>query len=126
MHEHELCQVQIESLKDELLEFKRDVWDHLREVRESHKMYAETIAVLRENVVRLTSIAERQDEKLDEINGELRQWRSIEQREDDGDRQWYRQFIEDKEKVFVYVLLVLLAFSLGIRLDDVVSVWRGE
>lgn len=126
MHEHELCQVQIESIKDELLEFKRDVWDHLREVRESHKMYAETIAVLRENVVRLTGIAERQDEKLDEINGELRQWRSSERREDAGDRQWYRQFIEDKEKVFVYVLLVLLAFSLGIRLDDVVSVWRGE
>jgi intergrase/recombinase len=126
MSEHDICQVQIHTLREELQEFKRDVWEHLKEVRESHKIYAETITVLRENVVRLTGLAERQDDKLDAINTELRQLKAHAQ---DGaipdDRVWYRQFIENKEKFFVYVLVVLLAFSLGIRVEEVVKVFGG-
>jgi intergrase/recombinase len=126
MSEHDICQVQIHTLREELQEFKRDVWEHLKEVRESHKIYAETITVLRENVVRLTGLAERQDDKLDAINTELRQLKAHAQDASmPDDRVWYRQFIENKEKFFVYVLVVLLAFSLGIRVEEVVKVFGG-
>lgn len=126
MSEHDICQVQIHTLREDLQEFKRDVWEHLKEVRESHKIYAETITVLRENVVRLTGLSERQDDKLDALNTELRQLKAHAQDASmTDDRVWYQQFIENKEKLFVYVLVALLAFSLGIRAEEVIKVFGG-
>ncbi|TMV48119.1 hypothetical protein FE783_19395 [Paenibacillus mesophilus] len=124
MGEHDICQVQIDTLREDFHEFKRDVWEHLKEVRESHKIYAETITVLRENVVRLTGLAERQDDKLEAINQELSLLKSnAKESPAADDRLWYQQFIENKEKFFIYVLVVLLAFSLGIRVEDVANVF---
>ncbi|GAA3410335.1 hypothetical protein ACFFNY_21970 [Paenibacillus hodogayensis] len=126
MGEHDICQVQIDTLREDMMEFKRDVWEHLKEVRESHKIYAETITVLRENVVRLTGIAERQDDKLEAINHELgRLMANTKEPLGHDDRVWYQEFIEHKEKFFVYLLMVLLAFSLGIRFEDIVKVFGG-
>lgn len=68
-----MCQVQIEAIKEDIQEFKHDVREHLKEVRESHRVYADAITILRENVVKLTAIAERQDEKFNAIAEEQKQ-----------------------------------------------------
>lgn len=107
-------------------EFKKDVRDHLKEVRETTKVYAETITVLRENMVKLSTIAENQDKKLDAINDEISQLKTNKKDSlTNEDRSWYQKFIENKEKFFMYVLIVLLAFSLGLRIEDVSKVFGG-
>jgi hemerythrin-like domain-containing protein len=126
MNEHEFCQVQIEALKEDIHEFKRDVRDHLKEVRESHKIYAETITVLRENVVRLTGIAERQDDKLDAINSEISALKKMSKPDPSSDdRKWYQKMLENNGKLLTYILIILLTFSLGLKLSDVATLLGG-
>ncbi|GAA4881679.1 hypothetical protein GCM10023310_72120 [Paenibacillus vulneris] len=128
MNDHSICQVQIEALKEDITEFKRDVREHLKEVKESHKIYTETISVLKENVIRLTSIAERQDEKLDAINKDiafLKQNKPVEQPKT-TETNWYQKMLENKEKYFMYVLLVLLAFSLGLKVETLTGFLGGK
>lgn len=119
MPEHELCQMKIENMKEDISEFKKDVREHLKEVRETHKLYAETLTAMRENIVRLASLAERQDEKLDVINRDIAELKRIKNdKQTDDMTPWFQKVFENKDKFIMYILLVLLAFALGLRVES--------
>lgn len=117
-----LFQVQIDAIKTDMHDFKKDIKEHLREVKENSKVQAETVTILRENIVRLTSIAEHQNEKLDAIQQEMKQLKqTTSPSKDQSSLTWYQKLIENKERFFMYVFLILLAVSLGIKVESIVG-----
>lgn len=135
--DYQVLDVKIANLEKDISEMKNDI-------KEQKETYIENMFILRENLTRLTALMEKhdehlrkqdhklekQDQMLSSINnkvGTLRQ--TIESKTEDNkpsDLSWYQRMIENKEKFFMYILLVLLAFVLGIKLETITGFLGGK
>lgn len=147
IYDYKVLEVRLENVEHDLSDIKADVKEH-------KGMYNETIIMLRENLVRITTLMEnqetqlkkqdqtleRQDKTLNEISNEVSYLRhSVEkQKKDSGstvkiespNEKWYQKMLENYWRVFAYIFIILLAFSLGIKmsefnLSDVIKLFGG-
>ncbi|MDF2650889.1 MAG: hypothetical protein K0Q73_6694, partial [Paenibacillus sp.] len=69
---------------------------------------------------------ERQDDKLDAINSEISALKKMSKPDPSSDdRKWYQKMLENNGKLLTYILIILLTFSLGLKLSDVATLLGG-
>lgn len=133
----EVFKVEIENIKEEMDEFKTDIRNHLKEARQRENANVETMRILSENVVRLTTIAEnqekqltmivqnqaKQDKRFDVLNNEIQYIKaSIDNQNNDDsndDRQWYQKMIQDNGSFLMKIILIIISFILGVNVENI-------
>lgn len=136
-----ILEVKVDNIENDMVEFKHDVRNHLKEIREESKQdrrfFVEAIDQLKTNSIKLSTLMEKiteqvekqdnkmvkQDETIHEISKDvvyLRQSMDANQtQEEDSDKIWYREIIMQGAKVFMYILLLVLGVALGLNASDI-------
>ncbi|MFD2671798.1 hypothetical protein [Marinicrinis sediminis] len=127
---YEILQIKIDGIENELSDFKEEVRSQLTEVKHRDETIREVTAALRENVVRLTVIAEKQDEKLDlisenqnhkldTIKKEINEIKlNLNNSDSSDDNKWYRGMIENSGSFIMKLLVVALSILFGAKFSD--------
>jgi hypothetical protein len=128
-----VCQVQIDSIKGEINEIKA-------EQKNQREKYGESIIVMKENLIRLTTLMEKQDEHLEKqderlekqdvalsrIGNELVSLRSTVESKlsinnERDSTKWYRKMLESNWKFVTYIILIILSVLLGSKMDSIID-----
>jgi phosphoglycerate-specific signal transduction histidine kinase len=113
---HGVLEVKITNIEKELDEVKLDAKDH-------RKIYSETIVALRENISRLTVLAEksderlaRQDKKMDDFHININQELSNLRQDMTRNTTWYQNFFDNNFGQLVKWLFVVILVLLGSKI----------
>lgn len=98
---------EIKNIKEDIQEFKDEVRTHLKEVKETHKVYADTQIIMRENMVKVTTLIEKQDERLNNMEQDLKKARESE----NSNITFLQNMVQQSWKWLGVIILALLGFK---------------
>lgn len=106
----------IENIEADIKEFKESVRESLKEQRqeskEDRKLFMEAISTLKENVVRITTLMEIQNEKINDVKFDMHE---IKKSKEDGSKKvdWIGFFFDNAKPILVITIL-FVAISLNL------------
>jgi hypothetical protein len=118
-----VLEVKVENVTKDVEHVRQEIKEVKTEIKEQNRVVVETLTVMRDNITKLTVLAEKQDTQLDFLRKEVKELRERhEEKKEQEDKNWYRKTIETNGKLIWYVLLILLASVLGYKIHDIASV----
>lgn len=120
--EIKVLEVKIEGLEKDVDNVREEIKSVKADIKEHDRLFTETLAAMRDNITRLTVLAEKQDEQLDFLRSEVKEMKGLHESKLNEDKKWYQKMIESNGKLFWYILFIVLASALGYNFHDIVSI----
>lgn len=126
-NEHAVIQIQVDNIKEDINGIKADIKEIKEDQKHDRQFYMDTIQTLKENLVRITVLTEKQDTRMDTQDKKIDEYHVSIQEEVSGLRQdmketfnthtkWYQDFLSGNFGWTMKVLLVVILVLLGTKI----------